>query len=181
LDKEYLDQAEQFCDKVVAEFFDHPNGGFFLYGKENEKLILQPKETYDGAAPSGNSMMAYNLVKLFHLTQESKYEMVLKKHLDFMYANTERNSTGHAMFLIALSDYYDMPEKITIVVKDKKDLADLSCMIPLNAVVCVLEKPTEEYSMKNNKTTYYICKMYHNIWSNWWTINVIYVILLCIK
>lgn len=158
LEKGYFIQAEQFCDKVIAEFYDHLNGGFFLYGKENEKLILQPKETYDGAAPSGNSMMAYNLVRLFHYTQESKYETLLKSHLDFMYASAEKNSSGHAMFLLALSDYFDMPEKITIVVGDKKDLEDLSCRIPLNAVVRVLEEPTEEYSMKNNRTTYYVCK-----------------------
>lgn len=38
LDKTYLEKA----------------GGFFLYGKDNEQLILRPKESYDGAVFSGN-------------------------------------------------------------------------------------------------------------------------------
>lgn len=157
-DKSYLNQAEQFCDKVLAEFYDHKNGGFFLYGKDNEQLILRPKETYDGAAPSGNSMMAYNLMKLHLITGESKYETLLKRHMDFMYANAEKSSTGHAMFLLALSDYFDMPEKITIVAKNEGDLKDLSCKISLSSVVRVLHGPTEEYSLKNDKTTFYVCK-----------------------
>lgn len=69
----YLERAREFCDKVIGEFYDEAQGGFFLYGKENEQLIIRPKETYDGAVPSGNSMMAYNLVWLHYLTGEERF------------------------------------------------------------------------------------------------------------
>ena len=48
--------------------------------------------------------------------------------------------------------------KITVVVKESQDLELLSCKVPLDAMVCVMEKATEEYPMKNEKTTYYVCK-----------------------
>ncbi len=48
LDKGYLEKARQFCEKAIHDFWDEEQGGFFLYGAENESLILRPKETYDG-------------------------------------------------------------------------------------------------------------------------------------
>ena len=60
LEEEYLDRAEHLCGKILADFQDSNAGGFYLYGAESERLILRPKETYDGAIPSGNSLMAWN-------------------------------------------------------------------------------------------------------------------------
>ena len=36
------------------------------------QLIMRPKETFDGAMPSGNSMMAYDLVRLYYLTDSEE-------------------------------------------------------------------------------------------------------------
>lgn len=58
LEQEHLDRAERLCGDVLASFRDGENGGFYLYGSDSETLLLRPKETYDGAIPSGNSMMA---------------------------------------------------------------------------------------------------------------------------
>lgn len=158
MDCVFLGKAECFCKKAVKEFFDDECGGFFLYGKDSEQLILRPKETYDGAMPSGNSMMAYNLVRLYLITGEAYYKELSERQLDFMGREAIHYPAGHSMFLMALSDYMDLPEKITVVLKDKKELQDLSCMIPLYAIVTVLERPTKEYPLLNDKTTYYVCK-----------------------
>ncbi len=158
LDKSYLERARQLCNKIISDFYDDERGGFFLYGKENERLILRPKETYDGAVFSGNSAMAYNLVQLYYITGEKRFGELAERQLGFMSTEAAHYPAGHAMFLIALSDYTEPSEKVTIVVKDKKDLKDLSCRIPLNATVCVLENTAEEYPLKNDKTTFYICR-----------------------
>ena len=158
LETAYLEKAKVFCDKAIADFYDTKQGGFFLYGEENEQLILRPKETYDGAVFSGNSAMAYNLVQLYYLTGEEKYKELAERQLIFMSTEAEQYPAGHAMFLIALSDYVDTPDKVTIVIKDQQDLRDVSCKIPLNTVVSVLRNPTEEYTLKNDKTTFYVCK-----------------------
>lgn len=158
LDSTYLDQARKFCEKATADFYDKEKGGFFLYGEENEQLILRPKETYDGAVPSGNSVMTYNLVWLSFLTEEKRFSELAESQLQFMSREAEANLAGHAMFLLALSDYLDAPSKITIVVKDKKDLENLGCKIPLNTVMHVLEEPSVEYPLKNNRTTFYVCQ-----------------------
>lgn len=158
LDTIYLKKAEQFCDKAICDYYDEEKGGFFLYGKENEQLIIRPKETYDGAMPSGNSMMAYNLVRLNYITGDDKYQKIVKRQLDFMASEASHYPAGYAMFLIALSESVEFPDKITIVLKNKENLSDISCNIPLNTVVCVLDSPTSEYPLKNNQTTFYVCK-----------------------
>ncbi len=158
LEPVYLETAGQFCEKVVSDFGDEEQGGYFLYGEENEQLILRPKETYDGAVPSGNSMMAYNLVRLCHLTEDKRYEELAKRQLTFMMGQARRYPVGYAMFLVALLDYLEVPDTITIVVKEKQDLLDLPCKIPLHTVVRVLDGPTEEYALKNNRTTFYVCR-----------------------
>ena len=158
LNKAYLERAKCFCEKAVKDFFDKEQGGFFLYGDDNEQLILRPKETYDGAIFSGNSAMAYNLVRLYWLTGEIGYSELAESQLAFISKSAKQYPAGYSMFLIALSDYYDAPEKITIVMKDREDLEGVPCKVSLDAVISVLEEPTEEYPLKNDKTTYYICK-----------------------
>ncbi len=157
LDNSYLKRAKQMCDKVVNDFGDN-TGGFYLYSKESEELILRPKETYDGAVPSGNSLMAYNFVKLYHLTTDDKYKDLAEKQLDFISADASSYPTNHAMFLMALLEYNEPPTKITVVADDKTNISDLILDLPANAMISLLTKPTKEYSLKDGKTTYYVCK-----------------------
>ncbi len=99
--EEFLNRAENLCNKVIDDFKDS-TGGFNFYSKESEQLILNPKETYDGAIPSGNSFMAYNLVELYNITQDEKYEKEAKEQLDFISADAMHYPTAYSMFLLAL-------------------------------------------------------------------------------
>jgi len=51
--------------KVVMDHFSEAETGFFFYTHDQQRdLVLRKKEIYDGATPSGNSMMASNLLYL---------------------------------------------------------------------------------------------------------------------
>jgi uncharacterized protein len=51
--------------QFVIDNFSEPETGFFYYTKRSQSdVILRKKEMYDGAIPSGNSVMAYNLYQL---------------------------------------------------------------------------------------------------------------------
>jgi uncharacterized protein YyaL (SSP411 family) len=119
---------------------------------------LRPKDTYDGAIPSGNAFMAYNLVRLWLLESDEKYKDLAEHQLYFIAADTFQNPIAHAMFLVGLLDYTNPPMKITIVLDETTDKVSLPTSVPLNSVIKVLQKPTNEFSLKNNKTTYYVCK-----------------------
>lgn len=157
LDEEYLNVAKELTEKVLSDFSDN-YGGFYLYSEDSEELILRPKDTYDGAIPSGNSLMAYNLVRLWLLDSEEKYKNLAERQLDFIAGYASQNPISHAMFLVALLDYTHPPIKITIVLDDKTDVFSLQLSLPLNSIVKALKEPTKEFPMKNNRTTYYVCK-----------------------
>ncbi len=98
---QFLNRAEKSCDKVIKDFKDS-TGGFNFYSKESEQLILNPKETHDGAIPSGNSFMAHNFVELYNITKNEKYKEEAKKQLDFISADAMHYPTAYSMFLVAL-------------------------------------------------------------------------------
>lgn len=154
---EYLTRAERFCDKVVSDFGDNA-GGFYLYGDAHEELILRPKETYDGALPSGNSLMAYNLVRLSILTGEDKYKAEAERQLDFLAKDAAGYPMGHAMLLVALLERRQPPMKITVVRDERTDIKKLSLALPTDAAVILLSEPEENYPLKNGKTTFYVCR-----------------------
>lgn len=170
LDRSYLDKAVRYCKKAIADFGDKVQGGFYLYGRENEQLILIPKETYDGAIPSGNSVMAYNLVKLRNLLLESEWQEQAEKQLKFLascaaeagessaFLGGNAKAAGQSFFLTALSIYQNPPEHIVCVVKDKSDLKKLKVKMQQGADILVFEEETAEYKRINDKTTLYICK-----------------------
>lgn len=156
LDNSYLNRAKQMCDKVIEDFSDN-TGGFYLYGNQSEELILRPKETYDGAIPSGNSLMAYNFVKLYLLTSDDKYKHLAEQQLDFISSEASQYPINYAMCLTTLLEYSDPPMKVTIVADGKTEIKSLPLILPAKAVINLLTESTEEYSLKNGKTTYYVC------------------------
>lgn len=153
----YRERAEQICQEADRQFADN-RGGYFLYGNKNGSLITKPKETYDGAMPSGNSVMAYCLVRLFQLTEKETYSQAAKKQIAFMLQPARQYPTAHSLFLLAYLMYWEAPQKITVVVagKDKRD--NILPRMPLYADVTIREKEMDGYRVINGKTTYYICR-----------------------
>jgi len=70
----YLEEAVRLTRLMIEDFWDGEGGGFFFSGRENEKLIARPKELYDGATPSGNSVAALNLLRLARMTGSADLE-----------------------------------------------------------------------------------------------------------
>ena len=159
--KVYLEKAEQFCGEAVKRFADNENGGYYLSAPEDTELFMNPKETYDGAVPSGNSIMAYNLVRLYQLTDTEKYRDLAEKQIQYMSAQAQDHPSGYSMFLFAKLIYDEPPEHIVIALKNTPDteaeLEKVKGRLPLLAnVITVLEN--ENYPLVNESTTFYVCK-----------------------
>ncbi len=158
LDKSFLDKACYFCDETVKRFADNTNGGYFLSEPGNNELFINPKETYDGAMPCGNSVLAYNFVRLYGITQKNSYKILAEKQLAFMMANAKDYPAGYSMSLIAGMIYENPPVHITIVLENNMDKNNIDkSKLPFLADIEVVEAGGK-YSLLNNKTTYYICK-----------------------
>ena len=71
-DPRWLTKAEELTDTILRDFAD-PDGGFFMTTGADASVIVRPKEEYDGAEPSGNSMAALLLLRLAELTGRVEY------------------------------------------------------------------------------------------------------------
>ncbi len=150
LEQKYLDRADQLADKAVSEFFDGENGGFFFSGAGNERLIIRPKETYDGALPSGNSVMAYNLLRLSLLTEKESYEKILVLQRKFMNAQAQSYPSGYGFYL-----YSTLPvRQVVCAPGDREDLKKLR--IRSDWAFRLADDP--RYPLKNGRTTFYVCR-----------------------
>ena len=56
--------ARELTDVIQNQFPDDTNGGFFDTASNHEELVTRPKDLYDNAMPSGNSMAALVLLKM---------------------------------------------------------------------------------------------------------------------
>ena len=157
LDKSYLKRAERFCNEALRRFSDKQNGGFYLCEADNDELFMNPKEIYDGAIPSGNSVMAYNFVRLYQITENNKYRMLAENQIGFLSAQAQDYPAGHCMFLIAKLMYEDPPEHIIIALKDSMDLQSVKDNIPFFTNISVVSE-CREYPLINDMTTYHVCK-----------------------
>ena len=69
-----LGEAKYMLDLAINEFWDEEMGGFFFTSNDSGELIANQKEIYDGAIPSGNSIMILNLLRMSKITANTGYE-----------------------------------------------------------------------------------------------------------
>lgn len=61
-ESEYLIKAKEIMEFALQNFSEEETGFFFFSHRDQQDLIVRKKEIYDGATPSGNSLMAFNLL-----------------------------------------------------------------------------------------------------------------------
>jgi uncharacterized protein YyaL (SSP411 family) len=86
---------------MLAHFEDKERGGFFTSPDDGEELLFRHKDVYDGALPSGNSVAAWNLLRLARLTGRSDLEEEARRTLA-AFGSAARTPAGHTLYLLAL-------------------------------------------------------------------------------
>ena len=67
-DEKYLEIAMNLSEYQIDQFWDFDNHGFFFTAATGEQLLVRSKEVYDGSIPSGNSVSAFNFIRLARMT-----------------------------------------------------------------------------------------------------------------
>ncbi len=157
LDPAYLSRTISIVNKTIDTFFDHSAGGFYLSGKDNEKLFIRPKESYDGAIPSGNSLMTYIIVRLNLMDLFDEHD-ILQKQLRFMSGEANDYPAGYGMFLTALMDHIYPPQLITISLKDGDNVQEIPALLSLHDSIIRITDEQGDYPLLDGQTTFYICR-----------------------
>ncbi|HBV88366.1 MAG TPA: thioredoxin domain-containing protein [Desulfosporosinus sp.] len=99
---QFLKTALQLQEDQDRLFWDEESGGYYLTGSDAEELLFRPKESYDGAVPSGNSITALNLLRLGRLTGDERWEHKAEQQLLDFRTVLEEHPSGYTAFLQAL-------------------------------------------------------------------------------
>src|SRR5205823_145013 len=78
-ERRWLDEAKALTETMIKYHADERGGGFYYTSSDHEKLFARSKDQADGAQPSGNSVAADNLVRLWQATGEERYRRQAEK------------------------------------------------------------------------------------------------------
>lgn len=115
----YLKRALQLQEILMAQFWDEEAGGFYFTAADAEQLLMRPKEFYDGAIPSGNSIALLNMVRLSRLTGETRWEQHAAAVARAASAYVQRMPSGFAGLLLGIDFATGKTHEITLVTESE--------------------------------------------------------------
>lgn len=121
-DPAHLEAALDLADQASRHFWDELHHGYFYTPHHGEDMIVREKDLYDGALPSGNSVMALNLLRLARLTGDGAWEKSADKLMAAMSAQVVQQPMAFTQFLMAL-DFVLGPAREVVVVGEPGDAA----------------------------------------------------------
>jgi uncharacterized protein YyaL (SSP411 family) len=112
---QWLTEASALTEKMIDEFWDEQEGGFFYTGQSHEDLIVRSKDFFDNATPSGNSVAAEVLLRIGLLTDNSDDQRRAATILRLTAAALRRYPSGFGRMLCALDLFSGHPREIAII------------------------------------------------------------------
>jgi len=97
-DSGYLSTAKRLCNYVIENFADAATDFFFFTNSSQKDVILRKKEVYDGAVPSGNSIMAENLFYLATILDKPEWQKRAEKMGGSLQAAVLRYATSFGVW-----------------------------------------------------------------------------------
>ncbi|MFT7626166.1 MAG: hypothetical protein ACI9WU_005361 [Myxococcota bacterium] len=133
-DLSWLQESIALHELALKHYQDNANGGFFRTAHDAEKLLSRNKPDYDGAEPSGNSVIARNLLRLYEYTGNTVWHQAAERTLKWASNRLKRGGRGVPAMLSALDYYLDSPRQV-IIVEAENDATSLGGTGPLLDVV----------------------------------------------
>ena len=113
----FLEKAILYTNFMLQHFWDHEDNNLFFTSDDHEDLIVRTKSLYDLALPSGNSIAANNLIRLYHITGNNDYLIKAEGIMQAAAKNAAENPFGFGQLLSAVYLYVKNPVEVMIVEK----------------------------------------------------------------
>ncbi|MDX1708053.1 MAG: thioredoxin domain-containing protein [Desulfobacterales bacterium] len=129
----YAEEAVALQEKMMADFWDPDKGGFYSTANQSEALPVRPKELYDGAMPSANSVSLLNLLWLSRLTGDPKWDGKAHEQLRAFSGTVKAQPTAFTYFLLGV-DFALRPGQEVVITgdPDKADAQQMLAALNLN-------------------------------------------------
>ena len=168
-DSKYLKLAMSLGKQLQEHFWDPESSSFFMTSDEHERLIIRPKSNYDLSLPSGNSVSASVMLRLYHFTQNKEFLDMATKVMESQAQMAAENPFGFGYLLNTISTYLQKPVEITLINTENSDICDSlrTEYIPNSILVTIKNSeqlkelsdfPFFEGKSFGDKTSVFVCK-----------------------
>ncbi|MGD8880876.1 MAG: thioredoxin domain-containing protein [Desulfobacterales bacterium] len=132
-DLAYAEEAAALQKTMLHDFWDETNGGFFSTANKSAELPVRPKELYDGAIPSANSVSLLNLLWLARLTGDPKWDTKAHQQMRTFAGTVKSQPTAFTYFLLGV-DFAIRPGQEVVISgePDKSDARKMLAALNLN-------------------------------------------------
>ncbi len=157
--------AVTLAQVAIDRFSDPQNGGFFSTVAGQGDLVLRLKDDYDGAEPSGNSVITIALLRLSRMTGNASFQEAAEKTLSAFASRLRTQGTAVPQMLVAYGIAWAKPMEIVLAgpVPDPRMMEMLASIharfLPSTVVMRAAEAP-QPMPPLNGVPTAYVCENY---------------------
>ena len=163
----YLVSAKKIVEKIIEEFGDEETPFFWFTNKDQHDVIVRKKEVYDGATPSGNAVMALNLLYLSIVFDKTEWRSKAEEMIQSLKEAITRYPTSFGVWALAIQEMVEGVNEIAITGNEALDLAkEVNKLCIPNKVMQIAIKETEQFPLlqgkftNKNETLIYLCRDY---------------------
>ena len=168
-DQKYLTLSIKLGHHLVEHFWDSENNNFFMTSDDHEKLIIRPKSNYDLSLPSGNSVSAFVMLRLYHLSQEPTFLEITTKIMESQAQIAAENPFGFGYLLNTISMYIQKPQEITVINTENSEIIQSLLLDYLpNSIMITIKNSSQLENLSEypffagksfeDKTSVFVCK-----------------------
>ena len=168
-DEKYLKLSLKFGHHLVNHFWDSEKNNFFMTSDEHEKLIIRPKSNYDLSLPSGNSVSAFVMLRLYHLSQKQTFLEITTKIMESQAQMAAENPFGFGYLLNTISMYIQKPTEITVINTENSEMCQSLLLDYLpNSILITIQNTLQLEDLSKypffagksfeDKTSVFVCK-----------------------
>jgi len=165
-DTTWIDKAKAVTEYVIRNFGEKETGFFYYTAAGQRDVIVRKKEVYDGAVPSGNSVMAKNLWQLSILFDEPEWRQRSADMTASLGNAIVRYPTSFGNWAGLLMEFVNGINEIAIIGDKAGQLRSqvLQEYIP-QRVIMSSSSATQGYpllagKLVSDKTSIYLCRSY---------------------
>ncbi len=167
LNEIYLAKAYKYNAILIENFWE--NGALYLNSKKSEQLIIRPREIFDGAIPSANSVSINNFIKLSRLCGDNNLENMAIEIIRFFGSSISNIPYGYTFTLCGIINLEMFSCEIVFSGEKNNTFTEMlnvvnSIYSPFTVVSYANKEISEHfefyknYISKNKKTSAYLCE-----------------------
>jgi len=164
---EYLVSAKKITGKVIDAFADTETDFFWFTNAEQKDIVARKKEVYDGAVPSGNAVMALNLLYLSIVFDIGEWRIKAETMLKSLGKGIISYPTSFGVWALGLQQISTGINEIALTGPTSMNLLSAvnKLYIP-NKIIQTAITPADEFPLLKgkligkNKNLIYLCRNY---------------------